>query len=506
MTLRRRLTLVLLATAVPLVGGIVWLRSHAEHRATERILREIAQFRMEAVGRERCESAPADLERLAVPAGPRPGALANGAYPRPRALLGDFSARMGPPRGPMRPWRPMSMYAYDGAYHSRDASAPAFPVGLRAHLDAGEKFASAIEQHDGERWHLIALRTTWNDGPCAFVLARGPAPPRLPREWVFVSGASALCGALLAAVWLAVGPVIRRVRALAREMGVSAATRYERPVAVEGNDEIAALARAFNAAGSEVREHLLAVEKREEALRSFLANTTHDVMIPLTVLQGHLSLLRQRIDEGAPILRQQVHAAAEEAAYLGALVHNLSAAAKLDAGEGIVRRDRVDLSALVERLVERHCPLAEPRGISIAFAVPPDEAVHVLGDLTLIEQAVGNVIANAVRYDDPGGHVAVNLETLRDEPRRFRLRVVDDGPGVSDAELGRLGERHFRGQAGRARHQDGQGLGLHIACTVAASHGFELRFARPEAGGLEVELAGPLASDPAANVDAGPGR
>ena len=91
---------------MPLVGGIVWLRSQAEHRATERILREIAQFRMEAVGRERCESAPADLDRLAVPAGPRPGALPNGAYPRPHALLGDFSARMGPPRGPMRPWRP----------------------------------------------------------------------------------------------------------------------------------------------------------------------------------------------------------------------------------------------------------------------------------------------------------------------------------------------------------------------------------------------------------------
>ena len=492
MTLRRRLTLVLVATAVPLVAGLVWSRTEMERRATERVLRELAQFRIEAIGRERCEAAPAELNRLAIPAGARPGGPA-GEPPPPFA---DFGARPGPPRGPMRRWRPMSLSAYDASYLSRDASAPVFPAALRARLSAGERIASMIEQSNGERLHLLAWRTGWNDGPCAFALARGPVPPRFTREEGFIASASALCAALLAAVWLAVGPVIRRVRTLAAEMRASAATRYERPVAVAGRDEIADLASAFNAAGGEVRAHLLTVERREEALRSFLANTTHDVMIPLTVLQGHLSSLRRRVEAGAPILAEHVQTAAEEAAHIGALVHNLGAAAKLEAGEGIVRHDPIDLSALVERVVERNRPLAEPRGISLAFAVPPDSPVRVLGDLTLIEQALGNVIANAVRYNNPAGHVAVSLETPLDEPQRFRLRIVDDGPGVAETELARLGERHFRGQTGCARRQEGQGLGLHIARTVAERHGFTLRFGRPEGGGLEVQITGPLADGP----------
>jgi signal transduction histidine kinase len=493
MTLRRRLTLALVATAVPFIGGLVWWRAETEQRASERVLRELAQLRVEAIGRERCEAAPAELDRLAGSLGsPPPGEP--GLGPRPPFLA--FGTRLGPRPGPMMRWRPMLLSAYDAAFQSRDAAAPTFPVGLRPRFEAGARFASALEQRDGERLHVFALRTGWSDGPCAFVVARGPVPRRLPREVDFIATASMLCVALLAAVWFAVGSVIRRVHALASDMRASAATHYRHLVAVEGHDEIADLARTFNAAGGELRAHLLTVETREEALRSFLANTTHDVMIPLTVLQGHLSLLRRQIDQCAPDLTQHVHAAAEEAAHIGALVHNLGAAAKLEAGEGIVRRDTVDLSALVERIVERHRPLAEPRGISIAFAVPPDSPVRVLGDLTLLEQAVGNIVANAVRYNNAAGHVAVSLETPLDEPRRFRLRIVDDGPGVADAELARLGERHFRGQTGRARHQEGQGLGLHIARTVAERHDFALRFARPDGGGLEVQLVGPLAAGP----------
>jgi two-component system, OmpR family, sensor histidine kinase BaeS len=489
-TLRRRLTLVLVATAVPLVGGLVWLRAEADRRASERFLRDFTQSRIEAIGRERCEAAPADLDRLAPP-GLRPPQWRERSPGQPPPG-GPFTRRLPAPRERMRARRPMSLYAYDSAYHSADGAAPSFPLTLRAQLDAGSSWVTIFEREGDERINVAALRTSWPGGACSFILARGPAPPRLPREAGFIASALALCAALLTAVWFAVGPVIRRLRSLAHAMRVSAASHYEHAVPVEGADEIASLAKAFNAAGAELRAHLLTVEQREEALRSFLANTTHDVMIPLTVLQGHLSALRQRVTQDAPALREHVDAAVDEASHIGAMVHNLGAAAKLEAGDGIVRRDAVDLNALVERVVERHRPLADPRGISLAFAVPPDERVLVLGDLTLIEQAVGNVIANAVHYNQTGGHVAVSLETTRDEPRRFRLRVVDDGPGVSDEELDRLGQRHFRGRAGCACHPDGQGLGLHIARSVVERHAFELHFERPEGGGLEVRLSGLL--------------
>jgi signal transduction histidine kinase len=97
-------------------------------------------------------------------------------------------------------------------------------------------------------------------------------------------------------------------------------------------------------------------------------------------------------------------------------------------------------------------------------------------------------VHNAVRYNREDGHVVVLLEEAADD--RFRLRVIDDGPGIPPDELERITERRFRGNEARTRHPDGMGLGLHIAHDVAAKHGFDFDLRASEHGGLEVELNG----------------
>jgi signal transduction histidine kinase len=518
MRLRSRLVLALLLTAVPLVAGLVWLRDEVNNRAASQMLVEVTRYRVEALGRKRCEADPQNLGR---PFGirirrsfpPPPGGPAGGP---PRGEGGEIWMRTGPPgprlppeggpwehppgpsRGPFRFGRPLETFAYDAQFRAESPDAPSFPETLRRRLSGGDESASTTEREEGQRWQVIGLSTGWNTGPCAYILVRGKRPPHMPREAGFIWSAAALSVGLVAAVWIAAGPIIRRVRRLAREVRRSAATQYEQPVPVEGGDEVSDLARAFNAAGEEVRTHLMEVAQREEALRSFLANTTHDLAIPLSVLLGHLSTMRRTLAAGHPVSDDQVAAAADEASHLGALVHNLGAVAKLEAGEGLVRHDRVDLGKLLERVIERHRPLATSRSIEIASAIPPDAAIAIEGDLTLLEQALGNLVANAVLYNRPGGHVAATLEAPRAEPPLFRLRVVDDGPGVGEAELPRLGERHFRGTAGRARHAEGQGLGLHIARQVAARHGFTLTFAPADGGGLAATMEGPIEKAPPA--------
>jgi len=74
----------------------------------------------------------------------------------------------------------------------------------------------------------------------------------------------------------------------------------------------------------------------------------------------------------------------------------------------------------------------------------------------------------------------------------FRLRVVDDGPGIPEADLPWLAERGFRGADARGRAPDGKGLGLSIAFRVADRLGLALRFARSEYGGLQVDFVGPI--------------
>ena len=314
---------------------------------------------------------------------------------------------------------------------------------------------------------------------------RRPDPPANPLlDWLPVG----LYGAIVLIVFLAAGPIVRRIMRLTHEVRAVADQRYEQTIEARGSDEIARLATAFNEAGGAVRQHVEEVQRRERTLRDFIANTTHDVMIPLTVLQGHLDRARKTSEaDGSEV--DAINSALGESSYIASIVHNLSAVAKLEGADLELRRDRVDLSGVVERSVARHKPVATSSGIALDYATP-GHSVDVLGDVTLIEQAVSNIVHNAVRYGREGGHVAITLDTAEGN---FDLRVLDDGPGIPADDLPKLSERRFRGEAARTRDPSGSGLGLHIVRDVAQRHGFELAFEQSQFGGLEVCISGPLA-------------
>jgi signal transduction histidine kinase len=497
-TLRLRLGLVILVTAVPLVGVLMWLRRDADRRAIEDGMRRYVTQLMENE-RWECELDPttyggdlADMHRSRRgrfrPRRPGP--------PPPVGPGGGPPDGMGPPRRRGPPPRPPGvprhwLWAYRADLHSDNPTAPVLPPHLADPVRAGADLAGGTVRVDGRDGYEILVRTPWQDGPCACFLLRsvGGRVPSSAHQQLWAS--IVLCGVLLLAVLFAAGPMLRRIRRLTADVRRSAETRYETPVPVAGRDEITDLARAFNEAGGELRAHLETIEQREQTLRRFVRNTTHDVMIPLTVLQGDLADLRRSLEGGEPPDRAKVVQALEEAHYMGSLLHNLSAAAKLEGGEHQLQMHPVDLNALVERAVLRHLPMARLRHIELEYGVP-EPILHTRGDLTLIEQAVSNVIQNAVRYNEEGGHVAVILEAPRDRPGTFSIQVVDDGPGIAPQDMARLAERRFRGEEARTRHPDGSGLGLHITRDVAERHGFRLVFRPSEYGGLAVELSGRL--------------
>lgn len=380
------------------------------------------------------------------------------------------------------------MFAYGADLRSRNPAAPAIPEALASALE-GRQVAVEPLAWRSSRVEVL-LRMPWDEGPCALVLARGTTDPGwgavLPESKLWLLPITAV----IAAVLFAVGPVLRRIRTLTGEVRRLASNSYTGTLTLEGSDEIAELSRAFDAAGREVREQLDRNRRSEQALRRFLSNTTHDVMIPLTVLQGHLAELRERAADGTRDGEVLV-SAMDEAHYMASLIHNLAVAARLDAGEAGLQLSVVDLGALVERVAARHRPIARQAGVSLETAEPPDPLL-VRADVTLLEQAVSNITYNAVRYNRRGGHVAVLVEAQG--AGRFRLRVIDDGPGIPGSELSRLLERGQRGNEARTRAPEGQGLGLHITFRAAELHGFDLALRPSEAGGLEVELEGPTAT------------
>ncbi|MFZ1865850.1 MAG: HAMP domain-containing sensor histidine kinase [Polyangiales bacterium] len=467
MKLRTRLAVTLgLATVVVLVI-LGWAQSRWQSQMRIDALAEAAVHRMESGGRERCESDPA-------------------RWPGQEREL-QHRLRPGPRH---HRFQPPLVFAYDAQLRSENPDAPPFPAELGRELEAGNDVA-ATRTPDSRRAE-VAVRMPWNDGPCAVLLLRAKGPP----PWF--SGAVLLPAFVVALVVIFValfsaGPIVRRVRQLTESVH-RIGTDSEEPIVVEGQDEIAELGAAFERSRQTIQGQLASLRNREAALRNYIANTTHDVMLPLSVLQGHLVSLQQRMEAGETLDAKMIVPALEESQYLGSLLHNLNAAARLEAHEGLAHRDPIALNRLVERVVDRHRPIAKRKQIVLEHAVP-EHTVDFVGDLTLLEQALGNILQNAVRYNRAGGHVAVVLDGT-DEA--WSLRVIDDGPGIAESDRPRVFEPSFRGSEARTRHPHGMGLGLHIASDVAKRHGLELQLEETEGGGLTVVMryAGQVGTEP----------
>ncbi len=367
-------------------------------------------------------------------------------------------------------------HVYGEDFSPRVRSDLALVASLREQLEQGEETAWRRVGPGESQNGLEVVTRVAASGPCAYVGVRRRLPPPAPIWPILMV---VMLAGLVAA--LASAPLVRRVRKLTKaidEAGDSDALSQ----VDSSRDELGDLSRAFSRDRATLRGKVQEIAEQKQTLQTFLANTTHDVMTPLTALVGHLSSLRNLHDEDS---RQEVQGAIEETEYMRSLLRNLGAAARLDGALDLVA-EPVALEPLVERVVARFDALAKERGVEVNSAV--DTGASLRADLTLLEQAIGNLVGNAIRYNRPGGHVALVVSV---DGGQVEIRCADDGPGVSDADLARLGERRFRSKEARSRRPTGSGFGLSIVSDVCDRFGLTLRFAHSEGGGLTATITGP---------------
>jgi signal transduction histidine kinase len=484
MTLRTRLLATSVAVALPLALGLFFMDERLRFADMTDRVEQLVDTELASGVRDRC------LARDGLLEGP-PGVAGGGALPprgarRPRA---GGPARAG--QGAERPGYRIGTFGAD--FSPPRVGLPAIDPELRRALETpgadGALPDSVTMAYDDGRARGIE-RAVWLDRTaptCALLVARVPEREAARRDQFVALGLITLSA--MAAAWIAAGPVIARLRRLSAGVQAAADSRYETAVPVAGNDEVAELATAFNAAGAKVRAHLIELQHREDALRAFVANTAHDVGVPLTVLQGHLAALSEPSTTAADSRQATIRAAIGETHYLASLIRNLDAATRLEHHSLPLQSAPIDLGQLVERVVSRHRTIAAAASVELNEATP-EAAVVVRADPTLLEQAVSNLVDNAIRYNRPGGHAAVVLNAFGD---RFEIVVRDDGPGVEPDDLSRLTEARFRSMAARTRRPDGQGLGLAITAEAVRRLGFTLTFARGAEAGLVATITGRMA-------------
>jgi len=207
---------------------------------------------------------------------------------------------------------------------------------------------------------------------------------------------------------------------------------------------------------------------RMEAMRrDFVANASHELRSPLTVIAGYLDALEDDAelpaDWAAPIADMR-----EQAARMSQLVRDLLELSRLESGASSPMEHAVDMRALLASA--KKMALAQeprPQNIDVEF----DSDAQVLGEETEIESVVGNLVTNAVRYTPPDGSVVIRWET---DDNGGHLAVVDTGIGIAEQDIPRVTERFFRADDGRARQQGGTGLGLAIVKHALIRHDAEL--------------------------------
>jgi two-component system, OmpR family, sensor kinase len=295
------------------------------------------------------------------------------------------------------------------------------------------------------------------------------------RNQLLIGGPIALLLASLAGYVLA-GATLRPVEAMRRRAAeISATVDGRRLPEPEGDDEIARLARTLN-------EMLARLEAGLQRERRFAAEASHELRTPLASLRAELELAlrRPRTNEE---LRAALGSAAEETDRLTALAEDLLVLARSD--EGALRLERRPLAAgeLLDSVAGRFAARAGEAGVELEVDAPA--GLEAVGDRARLEQALGNLVDNALRH----GAGPVRLEAERANGS-VALRVSDAGEGFADDVLPRAFERFSR--ADGARSGSGAGLGLAIVAAIAQAHGGRASAANRPGGGAEVTLVLPV--------------
>jgi two-component system, OmpR family, sensor histidine kinase MprB len=362
----------------------------------------------------------------------------------------------------------------DGHAFTTDENASTAPLGPQEVAVARGTTSQSMHtvRLNGNDFRVVAV-PYGNNGYAVVLVQNMASQERVLKKLgavMLLFGLAGVIGAT-AAGWAVARNGLRPVRRLTSNVERIARTEDLQPLPVEGDDEIARLATAFNAM-------LIAVSASRDRQRRLVADAGHELRTPLTSLRTNLDLLLQAdasggLDDAARReLLDDVRAQIEE---MSTLVGDLVELARDEPLRAVV--EQVDLAEVVDRAVAR----ARRRGSELTFDVDT-EPWWVTGESASLERAVTNLLDNAVKWSPPGGTVRIRLN-------HGTLSVDDEGPGIAPGDREHVFERFYRSE--ESRSMPGSGLGLSIVRQVTERHSGSVRVDESDDGGTRMVMQVP---------------
>lgn len=276
-----------------------------------------------------------------------------------------------------------------------------------------------------------------------------------------------------------------------RAAAISAQERGVRLPVPAARDEIGRLGTTLNEMLERLEDAFERLEFALERERTFVSDASHELRTPLAILKTELELALWS-GRSAEELGDAVQSAAEETDRLAQLAEDLLVIARSDQGRLPVRLGEMSAADVLAAVRERFQRRVVSRGRRIEVDVPDDD-LRVIADSLRLEQALANIVENAVRH----GSGAIRLFAERGDGQ-VELHVTDEGSGFPPGFIEHAFERFTRADAARGR--GGTGLGLAIVSAIARAHGGEARARNLRGGGADVYIVVPAIDGP----DAGP--
>jgi signal transduction histidine kinase len=280
--------------------------------------------------------------------------------------------------------------------------------------------------------------------------------------------------------------ITRSVLALEDATRRVAAGELDVPIAVEGSNEIASLARSLNLLREEIRE--------DNARRArFIMGISHDLKTPLSLVKGYAEALEEDLEGASAESRSHLGIIQSKADQLEGMIDDLIDFERVDTGEWSRGLSAVDLGRFLSDFARRAVADAELLGREMRWDVEIPSPASVRMDERLVTRVLENLVNNAIRYTHEGGKIELAAAT---EAGAYAVTVSDDGPGISSEDLPRIFEPFYRGSSSRL--EEGMGLGLSIVKTVVESHGWAIEAGTRDEGGAAFTIRVPIGPAPAA--------
>lgn len=231
------------------------------------------------------------------------------------------------------------------------------------------------------------------------------------------------------------------------------------------------------------------LQKNAEFRREFIADISHELKTPIFATQGYIHTLLDGAIDDKQVRMKFLKRAAKSLDSLDVLVQDLLTLNQMESGVIKFTLSEFDLKDLVSEVIEQLEHKASKRNVSIQLEFEAGKNYRTLADKEKIYRVCQNLIFNAVKYNNEGGEVKVNLKGQKNS---LLVEIKDNGPGIPPEDLKRIFERFYRVEKSRSKKEGGTGLGLAIAKHILEGHKSKINVASTLGKGSVFSFSLPL--------------